>query len=37
MSVGNDRNHLVAMSSTDVGTVAATRDDDADSFKALNN
>ena len=38
MSMSRERNQMAAMSSTDVGTAAiAARDDDVESFKAINN
>lgn len=37
MSMSRERNQLAALSSTDVGTAIAARDDDAESYKAINN
>ena len=37
MSMSRERNQLAAMSSTNVGAAITARDDDAESFKAINN
>lgn len=37
MSMSRERNQLAALSSTDVGTAIPARDDDAESYRAINN